>query len=93
MCPEQWIRDLGVITPDSSAAKATIILNVEPGGYWPEIDLLIKGFLGWFDNISQSEADIPGSNLFGSKVGAEAETKTSPELTSITTTEPDSGKT
>ena len=66
MWPLQNDFVFGVITPASSAANPTIILKVEPGGYWPEIALLIKGFLGWLDSICQSEAEIPGSNLLGS---------------------------
>ena len=32
--------------PASSAASATIILKVEPGGYWPPIALLTSGVRG-----------------------------------------------
>ena len=41
--------------PASSAARAVIILKVEPGGYWPRMHLLTSGVRG----LSRSSRQVP----------------------------------
>ena len=71
--------------PASSAASATIILKVEPGGYWPLIALLTSGARGLVVSSRQTSRLSPLVNPAGSKVGTETSASTSPLWTSRTT--------
>ncbi len=73
--------------PFLSAAKATIILKVDPGAYWPAIALLFRGARGLDTKAFHSELDNPRLKAFGSKPGVDASARISPVCTSITTAE------
>jgi hypothetical protein len=53
------------------AVIATIILNVEPGGYKAVIGLLFSGLFLSLINWCQYCFDTPSTKLFGSNVGLE----------------------
>ena len=69
----------------SKAASATIILNVEPGEYCPDIALLVSGYRGLDISVFHSVWLMPVVKLLGLKLGDETSAKTSPECTSTTT--------
>ena len=75
----------GVAIPASSAASATIILKVEPGGYCPAIALFISGARGSVVSARQTSRRRPLANPPGSNDGTEASARTSPLCTSSTT--------
>jgi hypothetical protein len=85
--PEQYTLLFGVMTPFSSAARATTILKVEPGAYWPAIALLMSGDFGLADSPCHSSGVSPRLKALGSKPGTETMARTSPVWTSRTTTE------
>ena len=64
--PGQWKLWLGLTSPLSSAASATIILKVEPGEYWPVIDLLLSGKRGWPISSRHCFSLMPAVNRLGS---------------------------
>ena len=72
----------------TKAEYKTINLNVAPGEYSPEIDLLTNGDIGFFINLSHSFCEILFVNKLGSKLGEDSIANKSPLLTSITTTDP-----
>ncbi len=78
MDPEQKNVLSGVIIPLSRAAIATIILNVEPGAYWPLIALLISGDLGLYTSLFHSLMLSPLLKALGSKLGVETIANISP---------------
>ena len=73
--------------PPSSAARATIILKVEPGEYCPEIALLVSGKRGFAISAFHSVWLMPVVKLLGLKLGDETSARSSPEWTSMTTAE------
>src|SRR4051812_24568011 len=68
--PGQKTRVAGSM-PASSAAIAVTILNVEPGGYWPETILLVRGCASSDSSSSHRSAGMPCENTLGSKLGYE----------------------
>ena len=64
--------------PFSNAAKATTILKVDPGAYWPEIALLFNGFLELFKIFCHPDFVKPLLNAFGSKLGVDTNANKSP---------------
>ena len=74
--------------PLSSAASATTILKVEPGGYWPASALLVSGAFSLASSPRQFSPLMPLVNRLGSKLGVETIDSTSPFVTSITTEAP-----
>ena len=52
--------------PASSPAKATIILKVDPGAYWPAIALLVSGDSGLWANEFQVFWVSPVLKMLGS---------------------------
>ena len=79
---------LGSIILLIKAEYKTINLNVDPGEYSPEIDLLTKGDIGLFAKLSHSSWEMLFVNKLGSKLGDDSKASISPFLTSIATIEP-----
>ena len=85
---EQLIAPLDLIILLINAEYKTINLNVDPGEYSPEIDLLTRGAIGLFINLSHYSREILSVNILGSKSGEDSIASISPLLTSKTTIDP-----
>src|SRR5713101_7673393 len=75
---------------DSRAADATMILKVDPGGYWPWRARFVSGCRTSEAICSHVEGERPRDSTFGSKAGPLAIASTSPFVGSSATTAPDS---
>ncbi len=76
--PGQYTLKSGVITPSSSAAVATAILNVDPGEYRPWIARSCSGRSVSVLSAAHVARSIPAANAFGSYAGRLVKASSSP---------------
>src|SRR5512133_243380 len=88
MLPVQLTTVDEVAIPALSAASAVTSLNVEPGGYCPEMARFCKGCCGLLRSSSHCLTEMPPEKTDGSKVGRLTIASTSPVLTSMATAAP-----